>query len=590
MLGVLLSTFAVVAAEPDAAAPLSEEGIACLMSLSQMYSHGMTAAEIRRRAEATGLPIATIQPFLDYIGEGRATTTYPEELAPLLNDPGLYERSMQDFAAVANRFSTMTLAQRTIGVALLTTKPELQPAIGWLRRDIEELIPEGDFGAPPAPTGDALYDRYALEVDKRVNAYADWLQEDADGLTPAIIAAVRDDTLALWEGDFGSDGRYWELRYWCAKVRAKQLGPDKLELSPGFCVPADFLREAQRRGVARPAALLALFTESCTQRVAVRLNTRPDSLKAIGEAGSDGYNAEEKALLQDALDLNPSLCWTHYLLAIGHNGDRDVEAALAEIKAGNACADIHFPWVFPLDTVSSAPDLSAAPGGAAVCGSILLSSREKVWGIELRRTLRPVYETLAGSGRLADLSAVHELVGKLAADISIMQSVNQLNKAVILRLPIDAVAESGAPLTENELTMQARMNCAVEIGWQTCAAMFSRNSDPTVALTILTGVAAARGSCVAAYLGYASQTELSYALKEVLSDAASYSYLAPQASPALLQFPPLRQVSRSAWRRGGSLTRRINRRALDLVGAPDPAKEMMKLIEKVDAESVASGV
>jgi hypothetical protein len=231
--------------------------------------------------------------------------------------------------------------------------------------------PDGNAASPAlVSTGDALFDRYALEVDKRIEATT--VEQIAE---VKYAAAVPDSTLAAWENEFGADPRYWELRYFCAAA-AK---PGAV-LAPGFSAPADFLKEARRRGAATANTLLLLDPE-LRREYNSQLDKQPETDAELAQSIATMQRAEkdELELLDAAVALGANEAWPYYTRAMYWFDLGEEDRGIAELEAGNAAPINVLPRPWPLPDIAGAVCKSAVPGSTAVCGAITLASSDMLF-------------------------------------------------------------------------------------------------------------------------------------------------------------------------------------------------------------------
>lgn len=278
------------------------------------------------------------------------------------------------------------------GSSLKDLRQALEDTLAALKRSNAE----DDLSAPPVPTGDALFDRYALAVDQRLNTFPASEAKDV-----AYLAALSDAELAQWESDFGQDPRYWELRYLCAKC-----GNPQSPLAADFANPSDFLDEAQKRGVATANTLLFRYKELREandaelepfappvkkEKVIVEghdlgsrevpnwdalnnalpLSQDPQAQAAI--AIMQRQEQEQLALLNAAVKAGPDQAWPYYMRALYWFELGEQDQGLDDLEAGNAAPVNVFPAPWPRGYISACPAQPAPVGSAAVSGALLMT-------------------------------------------------------------------------------------------------------------------------------------------------------------------------------------------------------------------------
>jgi hypothetical protein len=277
----------------------------------------------------------------------------------------------------------------------------------------------GTASAPPAPTGDALLDRYAQAVDEHIMSLTD------KGYEQPGAAIIPDTALAAWEPQFGQDPRYWELRYFCANVFPGQ------PLAPGFSKPVDLLRESQKRGIASSNTLLLLYNQL----------RQEDNAALDAYTGNDGpalmheQEQRELELLNAAVAAGPDQAWTYYTRAQYWMELGSQDLVQQDLTAGNLAAQNVFPRPWPLPLLASAPGEKTPPGGAAVCGALWMAAISYPLPnyIRIKDHLREAFvcENLGGGG---ELEAWHQFAcrfGAAAPDILIQSLVGQVLDSMI---------------------------------------------------------------------------------------------------------------------------------------------------------------
>lgn len=559
--------------------------VVCLMSLDELYDSGLSAAELRDYAIAQGLSAEAIQYYLDYIGDRPPVLHGSERPEGYEPDPALKEEALRALGEVVSRFSGSNLKQRTVGVMLMQIKPEFwEPTIN-LARNMREFLPEGDLSASPTPTGDALFDRYALAVDARIDEYLQRIAggEKLAGSPATMVPALKDETLAQWEAEFGSDPRYWELRFFCASARQRELKEQSLGLAAAYDDPLDFLDEAEKRGIARPATLLARFCYPFNMRqreVNNRNLARDFAAIAKGEKVGEGeavpkeHAPEELAALEAALQAWPDVAWLHYVKGRLHQEAGEEQLAVAELKLGNSCPDKQYPYIFPQEFIFTAR-LKQPPGGPVTCGAISSAGGYTYW---------------------ADPRELHKAVGHLATatyDLSLLQPtadfiLGQIDQPAspLRALDMSAMLSAGInvetkwhadSLSNDELLMLGRQRALLELTRQSSYARYGWENDQTTWATLLTGTALLRGTFAGAYLTDAMWAEFDRKERQMLLIALTPGYLLSNQSPKLMAFEPLSAWEARGRRWGRSTYSDIDVRAGEVIGVEDPNKKLAEL-------------
>jgi len=229
------------------------------------------------------------------------------------------------------------------------------------------------------PTGDALFDRYAQAVISRQGWRLFTCHSEQD-INPATLP---DELLATWEPEFGDDPRYWQLRFFCARFRnnlhAQGIKPrDPWELStPDHPHPVKHLETARERGVADAETLLLLHiiaTSTWYDEVADQHGAPERMLDEhfdLAVAINADYEARLLALLDEAIAVGPDECWPYWERAQLRLSWGEDEAALADLRAGNACSSNVIPVCFPISAVLRDHDRHAEHGNQVLNGAIL---------------------------------------------------------------------------------------------------------------------------------------------------------------------------------------------------------------------------
>jgi hypothetical protein len=289
-----------------------------------------------------------------------------------------------------------------------------------------------DLTAPPAPTGDALFDRYALAIDAALNS-----ANTGKTKFNKTAAAISDAELAQWESGFGQDPRFWELRYLCAKG----LGSNA-QLATGFNLPSDFLDEAQRRGIATANTLLVRYTELREAHAAELKPFAPPANKPAPPAPSQGLapapaqtgaaqsaatpaspnpqvavitkrqRQEQLALLNAAVSAGPGEAWPRYMRALYWFELGEQAKGLDDLEAGNAAPMANSPAPWPLNYVLASPGQPVPAGSAAVCGEIYVMSLNypQPPAVKFKKALRGSLATIKPGGDLTPLEAWHQFI------------------------------------------------------------------------------------------------------------------------------------------------------------------------------------
>ena len=207
--------------------------------------------------------------------------------------------------------------------------------------------------APPLPTGDELFDRYAAQV------HAQLLDGDYHGFINH--AWVSDEVLAQWEADFGDDPRYWELRFLCYD----NMSYFDRQYPEHYSVCTGFLQEAIDRGIATANTLMVLYNylrfsdeERHRAQGEYRIEIAPE------------FAMQLAALLDTAVELADDQAVPFYQRAFFRIEAGAIEEGLADLAIGNS-QPMNTPSLpFPRGKVKAGINTLQPVGTAAVDGAI----------------------------------------------------------------------------------------------------------------------------------------------------------------------------------------------------------------------------
>lgn len=441
--------------------------------------------------------------------------------------------SSEDYAAVAalaRRFNVSADASAKMAavLALSGTGSKLGGVRQSLVRTSQALEASNagaDLSAPPAPTGDALFDRYARAVDRRLYTFP-----SADSPHVERVAALDDAELAQWESEFGSDARYWELRYMCAKYSQPRSA-----LAEGYAAPCAFLDEAVRRGCATANTLMLRYVELRAAHATELAAYDPPVLtqpmiangvelgalavtdwQALAEAlpVSENLQAqaaaeimarqerEQQELLNAAVSAGPDQAWPYYLRALYWFALGEQEAGLGDLQAGNAAPAHDLPAPWPLHLVEAGFGQPAPVGSAAVSGAIieLGYAFEPLDWSEASELLNNSLASCNLGGDLRPLEAWHQFACRLGLNNSLR---NMYALAREVRLMSYMEQDLAAQLSPEQLeTLQRFRGARTALLDVRRSNQYNFDLPDSIALIPFTG---ARGVAVGLYL-YAYET------------------------------------------------------------------------------------
>ena len=307
------------------------------------------------------------------------------------------------------RFGEMDLNEITLSTLILRVKsPENAQAFENALEEIDDALAASnvaqDLSAPPQPTGDALFDRYAILVDQQINdlGYEDITEFDTAAIVP-------DAELAQLAGEFGADPRYWELRYFCMKhsesdsTSKKQLADPSLrnQRAAHRDKALEFLEEARESGIATANTLMLLYWEKREQLQAAD----PPVYEELVYEFTPEAAAELLAIADEAVAAGVDEAWPYYTRAMYWYETGQPEHGLADIETGNTQQVNRYPVPFPLHTIAKGLNDSSPAGNAAVSGVFIAVGLNVLPSPVIRKAIKA---TLAET-KLDDDSQAYEI-------------------------------------------------------------------------------------------------------------------------------------------------------------------------------------
>lgn len=406
--------------------------------------------------------------------------------------------------------------------------------IAQLIRMIEDSNARDCFNAPFVPTGDELFDRYAKEVEARIEA------ENTSSGEWTNVAAVPDNTLAEWQSEFGADPRYWELRYFCARLGQWDSQPLEEDEEP-----IAFLLEAQQRGISTANTLLLLYGE-------MRRENQLE-LEAVGDAPGGGpelmhlQEQEELELLDAAVAAGPDEAWTYYTRAMYWFYLGQQERALDDLSVGNIARNNAYPVPWPMNYVDSAPGMDAPPGSAAVCGAIWSSSIALVQPnfITVKDHLRETTICMNLGAGVDSLEPWHQFACRLGQSIS-SQQIFLLVGTILEDMVYGYAEENCEGGAGNDTLLRCRGASFI------LREIIKSNNDQILnsvqRSSLFIALDGSRGLYAAHYLSQFTEWRYVTAAQGMLADLSQVHYPALDLPPCMLKYSPLTQED----------TRRIN--------------------------------
>jgi len=530
---------AAVRTPPEPAAKLSQAALVCMLSLSEDYEAGLDQKALLAKAKKSGLPQGVIQPFLDYIGAGKAIAQ-PTGKSGLSISIG----AADDFRAIFARFGDIKGAGFGGALAGLVagSAEDLRHSAKYLARDLNELLPNTDLSAPPVATPDALLDKYLAEVEARIAAAGGGILSGQKNSSPSStterLAALPDSTLALWEGQFGSDPRYWELRYLCAERMFTPKGKKPQTLAQGYSVAEDFLREAVKRGGDPAAAALVLADKALDAGRAEQRKANPNmDWREANKLPTPPLGAEAREQLRQAVVAAPDTAWLHYYLALAHYSNGDAKGGLAELQAGNASKDKAYPYVFPLSEFIHAADPKLPPGSPSVAAAVLELQPTQDHAAE-KQIMRGVVAQAQAQGNTEPFDSILEMqTGQLEVDALEENTYGIARLTYMLSFVKEVEQALDGQLKPAQQEALERMRCAGQLAREIQRSRFGRYCDMTNNIVILIGIAGERGSLVSRYLSRLQERQTRLASNAVLLSTKGLRLSEGTLPQALLAYP-----------------------------------------------------
>jgi hypothetical protein len=382
----------------------------------------------------------------------------------------------------------------------------------------------GTAGAPPAPTGDALFDRYAQAVDARI------MSLPANSEEQSSAAILPDTDLAAWEPQFGQDPRFWELRYFCARVNGSQA------LAPGFSKPMDLLREAQQRGVASCNILLLLYDELRQEH-----NATLDAYTGnAGPALMHEQEQQELELLNAAVAAGPDQAWAYYTRAQYWMELGSQDLVQQDLLAGNSAAQNIFPRPWPMQLLAGAPGEKSPPGGAAVCGALWIAVIRYPLPnfIRIKDHLREAFvcENLGGAGGY--LESWHQFACRYGAS-SPERLIQSLVGQVLEGMISTYAEESGFGERESQLDALLRCRGAREAMLNIVRSRQGIEPDLFKLNAIFTSMGYKRGYYAIMYANLCYEIHTTAALQPFFTDRSQIHYPQLELPLAMLKYEAL---------------------------------------------------
>jgi len=517
-----------------------------------------------------------------------------EQEAPADTDSDLV--MLRDLAA---RFERDGLQLTVLDAALGALRAQEDPSWRDIVAQTKELLDASnapyDLAAPPVPTDDALYNRYARAVDQRINFAlrgdeALPTQMSLSGLSDDIFAQalLPEDQLDEWESEWRNDPRYWELRAFTVLCRRATDDPPEIKSDERDSTAQkverlqrtrDLLEQAQQRGAVRGQTLLLLYrvlTELEDLELAPLTTYETMRYSAIGQDNPTGlprrpeftaeqlaqsaelharYDNAELAMLDEAVSVDPDLAWAHYCRAFYWFDHGEAGRGLMDMAAGNTAPDLRFPLPFPMDIAFASFDAEEPAGSAAVVGAIGLSSINydfmmPPWS-DIKELLNDQFVTINLNGDAAALDAWHQFACRVPfAEQG--NSIFQIQPYVYIGMIRDFVWEQ--PRRNNTQTEAVKHLMGWQIAYRKAPQPYG---VPDIELAMVLGLAGEmHGICVAFYVSQSAILEINKGNLHFFEDAAQLRYTNLVLPEALAEYEA---ITPDQWRLNVSATKQARR-------------------------------
>ncbi len=297
------------------------------------------------------------------------------------------------------------------------------------------------------PSGDALFDAYARAL---VDKYG------PEGFAFGIGSPcfwLDDEVLRSWEGRFGRDPRFWELRVFNARViqvvqaeeqsvieaegTAGELGAElelrqqqRLDCIGDFPPPQQLMQKAFEQG----ALNSELLGRACLdQMAALKAQAYDDALAIAADAEADDavlqarlderrrrFYGDCDALLIMVRSRDPQAPWPHYMQALDFFERGDADQAWRAIEAGNMIEGRAWPGAgYPLDFIAAGLGDGQVPGNAAVCAALDCNREQtQIWFSYAPQRVSAISALAQQSGDINKQAALLKMLGRIARDSS----------------------------------------------------------------------------------------------------------------------------------------------------------------------------
>jgi hypothetical protein len=395
---------------------------------------------------------------------------------------------------------------------------ELETGIDDVLLALEHSNVRENLGAPPEPTGDALFDRFAVELDRKLGEPSVEMQ---------WAKLFTDSELADWEDEFGDDPRYWELR--CLVVDTSEL-PDAERYQQ--CL--ELLAEARNRGIARPETELLY----CKYLQLVHEEEMDDAGLAVELACKleQEYEAAQLDVLDELVAAAPECAWAHYARAFYWFELGELERGFADLDTGNSAKYALYPLPFPFDAVVPGLAEEHPRGSAAVSGLVLVDASYLTNYIKLKEHIRSGLTAHALGGKDDWLNTWHEFACNMA-NAAPSRMLPSLIGIVCISLVAQHVEENYADqLSETQLITLNQMTAAGEAVRESIRGV--SGTMPIENLLILSVIGEDKGAGVFLYLeAYYEYQVITTELLPIFADLKLVEYPELSTPPELMKYP-----------------------------------------------------
>ena len=427
-----------------------------------------------------------------------------------------------------------------------------------------------DFSAPPPPTGDELFDAYATAVDERIYAYR---PRSDDEFVVSECAILPDRVLDRWEGRFGDDPRYWELRYLMRSEAGGDAPVNPLADGQEPAASMVYLEQARSRGIATANTLLLLYEETVKANEAaldeladyegaenaivpsttIELDESPaftDEQLAEIVVLQHEQEAAELALLDEAVAAGPDEAWPYYMRALWYLSRGEYDLGLADLKAGNAAPVNVYPRPFPVTLIGDSLGTDQPAGGPVFCGTFQMAmvSYSMPNYIKFKERFKDADVMVKLGADLELLDALHGFACRFGDSIpnSVIQHLVGIVQVAMVRTIL--LETNGGELSPAQRETLDRLNGAIDM-LRIKARMVNREYDYMQVFPVASLAGGPRGFPLAYYLQDALDAKhIAEEISPIMADLTEVHYPLLCMPESLLKYEVLPNELRDARR------------------------------------------